>query len=52
VKAAAKDENADSVTMNGNLAVVTPEPYAAKPEYGAKCPTGAYASGINSIRKA
>jgi Na+-translocating ferredoxin:NAD+ oxidoreductase subunit B len=51
VKAAAKDENADAVTMNGNLAVVTPEPYAAKPEYGARCPTAAYASGINSIRK-
>jgi len=52
VKAAAKDENAEAVTMNNNLAVVTPEPYAAKPEYGAKCPTSAYASGVNSIRKA
>ena len=52
VKAAAKDENAESVTMDGNLAVVTPDPYGAKPEYGAKCPTAAYASGINSIRKA
>jgi electron transport complex protein RnfB len=52
VKAAAKDENADAVTMQGNLAVVTPEPYNAKPDYGAKCPTDAYASGINSIRKA
>ncbi|MFW6313896.1 MAG: RnfABCDGE type electron transport complex subunit B [Spirochaetota bacterium] len=52
VKAAAKDENAEAVTMHNNLAVVTPEPYAAKPEYGTKCPTGAYASGINSIRKA
>ncbi|MFP4112867.1 MAG: RnfABCDGE type electron transport complex subunit B [Spirochaetota bacterium] len=52
VKAAAKDENAEAVTMQGNLAVVTPEPYAAKPEYGAKCPTAAYASGINSVNKA
>lgn len=51
VKAAATDENAEAVTMNGNLAVVTPEPYAAKPEYGAKCPTTAYACGINSVRK-
>jgi Na+-translocating ferredoxin:NAD+ oxidoreductase RNF subunit RnfB len=52
VKAAAKDDNADAVQMDGNLAVVTAEPYAAKPEYGAKCPTGAYNYGINSIRKA
>jgi Na+-translocating ferredoxin:NAD+ oxidoreductase subunit B len=51
VKAAAKDENADAVTMNGNLAVVTPDPYSAKPEYGAKCPTAAYSSGVNSVRK-
>ena len=52
VKAAAKDENEEAVTMQGNLAVVSAEPYAAKPEYGAKCPTDAYASGINSVRKA
>ena len=52
VKAAAKDENAEAVQMDGNLAVVNPEPYTAKPEYGAKCPTGAYSHGINSIRKA
>ena len=52
VKAAAKDENADAVTMSGNLAVVTPEPYAAKPEYGEKCPTNAYSCGCNSVNKA
>lgn len=52
VKAAAKDENEQAVTMQGNLAVVTPDPYTAKPEYGAKCPTDAYASGINSVNKA
>ena len=42
VKAAGKDGNADSVRMRGNLAVVTAEPYGAKAEYGAKCPTEAY----------
>ncbi|MFP4376957.1 MAG: RnfABCDGE type electron transport complex subunit B [Spirochaetales bacterium] len=51
VKAAAKDDNADAVVMKGNLAVVTADPYTAKPEYGEKCPTGAYSHGENSIRK-
>jgi Na+-translocating ferredoxin:NAD+ oxidoreductase subunit B len=52
VKAAEKDENPEAVTMQGNLAVVTPDPYSAKPEYGAKCPTTSYNSGSNSVRKA
>jgi Na+-translocating ferredoxin:NAD+ oxidoreductase subunit B len=52
VRAAEKDENAEAVTMQGNLAVVTADPYTAKPEYGVKCPTDAYASGINSVQKA
>lgn len=42
VKAAEKDENPDAVRMEGTLAVVNTDPYTAKPEYGAKCPTGAY----------
>ena len=52
VKAAAKDDNADAVAMQGNLAVVTSDPYTAKPEYGVKCPTGAYNVGRNSVNKA
>ena len=51
VKAAAKDENPEAVTMQGNLAVVTAEPYAAKPEYGVKCPTSAYTSNVNAINR-
>ncbi len=51
VKAAAKDENAEAVTMQGNLAVVAAEPYAAKAEYGTKCPTSAYTVNANAINR-
>jgi ferredoxin len=49
VKAAAADENPEAVTMQGNLAVVNTENYAAKVEYGAKCPTDAYSSRANIV---
>ncbi len=51
VKAAANDENPDAVKMDGNLAVVTTDPYSAKAEYGEKCPTGAYGVGCNVVRR-
>lgn len=50
VKAAAKDENAEAVQMQGNLAVVNTDPYTAKPEYGDKCPTDAYTSRANIVK--
>ncbi len=51
VKAAAADENPDAVYMEKNLARVNTQNYSAKPEYGEKCPTAAYNSNCNSIRK-
>jgi len=39
------------VRMKGNLAVVTPEPYSAKPEYGEKCPTDCYATDRNVVNR-
>jgi Na+-translocating ferredoxin:NAD+ oxidoreductase subunit B len=50
-KSAAKDDNPDAVRMEGNLAVVNTKNYAAKPEYGAKCPTGAYSTYVNIVNK-
>ncbi len=51
VKAAQKDDNPSAVTMQGNLAVVTPEPYTAKGEYGDRCPTDAYATDRNMVNR-
>ncbi len=51
VKAAANDNNADAVRLEGNLAVVNTKAYAAKAEYGAKCPTKSYATYINIVNK-
>lgn len=51
VKAAAKDENPEAVSMSGNLAVVNTDVFTAKHEYGDKCPTSAYSSNINAVRR-
>jgi len=51
VKAAAKDENPDAVSMHGNLAVVNTQNYTARPEYGEKCPTNSYNTDQNSINR-
>ncbi len=51
VKAAEKDGNADAVGLEDNLAFVNTENYAAKHEYGEKCPTDAYTSNRNSEKK-
>jgi electron transport complex protein RnfB len=49
VKAAAGDDNPESVSMDGNLAVVNTQNYTAKVEYGAKCPTVSYSSRRNLV---
>ncbi|HUX19631.1 MAG TPA: RnfABCDGE type electron transport complex subunit B [Spirochaetia bacterium] len=51
VKAAVKDENPESVVMQGNLAIVNTEAYTAKPEYGEKCPTDSYATDRNMVNR-
>lgn len=51
VKAAAKDENPEAVSITDNLAQVNTESYSAKGEYGDKCPTDCFAVNRNVVNK-
>ncbi len=47
IRSALKDDNESAVTLEENLVIVNTDKYTAKPEYGEKCPTLAYAVNIN-----